>query len=35
VWCQDNNLYLNVSKTNELIMDYRKWKAEYVPIHID
>ena len=35
MWCQDNNLYLNVSKTNELIMDYRKWKAEYVPIHID
>ena len=24
VWCQDNNLSLNVSKTKELIMDYRK-----------
>jgi hypothetical protein len=24
VWCQDNNLSLNVSKINELIMDYRK-----------
>ena len=27
VWCQDNNLSLNVSKTKELI--------EYAPIHID
>jgi hypothetical protein len=24
VWCQDNNLPLNVSKTKELIVDYRK-----------
>ena len=24
VWCQDNNLSLNVSKTKELILDYRK-----------
>ena len=24
VWCQDNNLSLNVSKTKELIVDYRK-----------
>jgi hypothetical protein len=24
VWCQDNNLFLNVSKTKELIVDYRK-----------
>jgi DNA gyrase inhibitor GyrI len=24
VWCQDNNLSLNVSKTVELIVDYRK-----------
>ncbi|KAL3042228.1 hypothetical protein OYC64_020217 [Pagothenia borchgrevinki] len=23
-WCQDNNLHLNVSKTKELIVDYRK-----------
>ena len=34
VWCQDNNLSLNVSKT-ELIVDYWKWRAEYTPIHID
>jgi hypothetical protein len=24
VLCQDNNLSLNISKTNELFMDYRK-----------
>ena len=28
VWRQDNNLSLNVSKLNELIMDYRKWRGE-------
>ena len=27
VWCQDNNLSLNVSKTKELIMYYRKMRA--------
>jgi hypothetical protein len=27
VWCQDNNLSFNVSKTKELIMDYRKRRA--------
>jgi uncharacterized protein YneR len=31
VWCQDNNLSLNVSKTKELIVDYRKQKAELNP----
>jgi hypothetical protein len=35
VWCQDNNLSHNMSKTKELIMDYRKRRAEHVPIHID
>jgi hypothetical protein len=29
VWCQDNNLSLNVSKTKELIVDYRKRRAEH------
>ena len=32
VWCQDNNLFLNVSK---LTVDYRKWKAKSAPIHIN
>ena len=29
VWCQDNNLSLNVSKTKVLIVDYRKRRAEF------
>ena len=31
VWCQDNNLSLNM----ELIVDYRKGRAEHTPIHIN
>ena len=31
VWCQDNNLSLNISKRKELIVDYRKWRAESAP----
>jgi hypothetical protein len=33
--CQDNNLSLNVFKTKELIVDYRKKRTEHVPILID
>jgi hypothetical protein len=35
VWCQYTNLSLNVSKTKELIVDYRKRRAEHAPIHIN
>jgi hypothetical protein len=35
VWCQDKNLSLNVSKTNELIVDYRKRRAKHAPSHVD
>jgi hypothetical protein len=35
VWCQDNNLSLNVIKTKEMIVDYKKRRTEYVPILID
>ena len=35
VWCQDNNLSLNVIKTKEMIVDYRKRRAEHTPILID
>ena len=35
MWCQDNNLSLNVSKTKELIVDYRKRWAEQAPINIE
>ena len=29
VWCQDNNLSLNMIKTKEVILDYRKRKTEH------
>ena len=36
MWCQDNNLSLNVSKTKELIVDYReKGGPNRSPINID
>ena len=32
VWCQDNNnLFLNVIKTKEMIVDYRKKRTEHTP----
>jgi hypothetical protein len=34
VWCQDNNFSLIVSKTKELIMDYRKRRVEHASIPI-
>ena len=34
VWCHDNNLSFNVNKTKELIVDYRKRRAEHAPINI-
>jgi hypothetical protein len=35
VWCQDNNLSLNVIKTKEMIVGYRKRRTEHAPILID
>jgi hypothetical protein len=35
VWYQDNTLCLNVIKTKELIVDYRKRRAEQAPINND
>ena len=35
VWCQDYNLSLNVIKTKEMIVDYRKRQTEHVSILID
>uniref|UniRef100_A0A8C8I2H8 Metalloproteinase inhibitor 2 n=1 Tax=Oncorhynchus tshawytscha TaxID=74940 RepID=A0A8C8I2H8_ONCTS len=36
VWCQENNLTLNVNKTKEMIVDFRKQQREHTPpIHID
>jgi hypothetical protein len=34
-WCQENNISLNVNKTKELIVDFRKQQREHPPIHID
>jgi hypothetical protein len=34
VCCQDNNLYLNVNKTKERIVDYRKKRTEFLGVHI-
>jgi hypothetical protein len=34
-WCQNNNLSLNVTKTKEMIVDYRKRRSEHAPIVID
>uniref|UniRef100_A0A8K9V2X2 Reverse transcriptase domain-containing protein n=1 Tax=Oncorhynchus mykiss TaxID=8022 RepID=A0A8K9V2X2_ONCMY len=35
VWCQENNLTLNVNKTKEMIVDFRKQQREQPPIRID
>jgi hypothetical protein len=35
VWCRDNNLSLNVIKTKERIVDYRKERTEHAPILIN
>jgi hypothetical protein len=35
VWCKNNNLSLNVTKTNEMIVDYRRRRTEHAPILID
>ena len=35
VWCQDNNLSLNVTKTKEMTVDYRKRRTGHIPILIN
>ena len=34
VWCRENNLLLNTSKTKELIIDFRKQKTDIAPLII-
>ena len=34
MWCRENNLSLNVNKTKEMIVDFRKQQREHLPIHI-
>ncbi|XP_059823893.1 probable RNA-directed DNA polymerase from transposon BS isoform X4 [Hypanus sabinus] len=33
-WCEDNNLSLNVSKTKELVVDFRRSSGPHDPIYI-
>ena len=35
VWCKDNNISLNVIKTKEMIVDYRRRRTGNTPILID
>ena len=35
VWCQENKLTLNVNKTKNMIVGFRKQQREQPPIHID
>jgi hypothetical protein len=35
VWCQKNNLSLNVNKTKEMIVDFWKQQMEHPPVHIE
>eukprot|EP00061_Rhincodon_typus_P010609 g35035.t1 len=34
-WCKDNNLSINVSKMEELVIDFRKWSGGHAPVCID
>ena len=34
-WWDENNLFLNVSKTKEMIVDFRRNKCDIQPIFID
>ena len=34
MWCHDNNLSLNVTKTKEMIVDYSKRRTKHAPILI-
>ncbi|KAM9816502.1 uncharacterized protein ACBT44_010814 isoform 1-T1 [Syngnathus typhle] len=34
-WCRDNNLLLNVDKTKEIVVDFRKGRTQHLPLIID
>ena len=34
-WCDNNNLFLNVSKTKELVIDFRRNKSNIEPVFIN
>ena len=33
-WCDDNYLYLNISKTKEMCIDFRKCRSDPTPVCI-
>ena len=35
VWCHNNNLFLNVNKTKEIIIDFRKNVCIHKPLGLD
>ncbi len=34
-WCRDNNLSLNVEKTKEIVVDFRRVHAQHAPLTIN
>ncbi|KAK3551839.1 hypothetical protein QTP70_029407, partial [Hemibagrus guttatus] len=34
-WCKDNNLSLNVEKTKEMVVDFRRAQSDHSPLNID
>ncbi|KAI4880794.1 hypothetical protein NFI96_001798 [Prochilodus magdalenae] len=34
-WCRTNNVFLNVDKTKEMVVDFRRTRRDHSPIHID
>uniref|UniRef100_A0A672HXF0 Reverse transcriptase domain-containing protein n=1 Tax=Salarias fasciatus TaxID=181472 RepID=A0A672HXF0_SALFA len=34
-WCQDNNLHLNVEKTKEIVVDFRREHSQHAPLTIN
>ncbi|XP_061149648.1 uncharacterized protein LOC133163607 [Syngnathus typhle] len=34
-WCRDNNLLLNIDKTKEIVVDFRKGHTQHLPLTID
>lgn len=35
VWCTENNLALNIKKTNEIIIDFRKKQDVHTTLHFN
>ncbi|KAL4009530.1 ribonuclease inhibitor-like [Oreochromis aureus] len=35
IWCKDNNLSLNVDKTKEMVVDFRRTRGDHSPLSIN